>query len=282
MKAVILAIFAIGGSSAWAQVDMTSKEALGILEGVHWERIGKRTHFALEKAEAECMTLSNYDDRIDFDCIVKRPGQEAVLGRRDLEWIAQSAERKLPSWGLKLSGGRTDVLCFSGGNCQLTGRLSEEEEKGLYCRTLIHTRSWRSLLEKNRSEASVTIDELKCTAEARTGFAGRKKTSVTAEIRTRSGVETVLGLDRFHFVGASLEGTIDEEVACRSIRETFPVGQPIRAIIERELIENGRTSIRNTERGLVETVTLDFMGAFSFGGLKTKRVSQGDFCAYPD
>lgn len=278
MKIIISSIvLTLSGLQAMAQVNITDKEAQTIIDGVHWEKLGKRTQFQLANAKAECMTLSNYDNKVDFDCVINNSGHEVVLGKRDLESIIHYTGQKLPQEGLNLKTGRANMLCFMSGKCKLTTTLSLEEERHLYCNMTSHSRHAGSLLEKTSGEKTVIVESVDCRAEGIFDFMGNAYTIIAAKLKIRGSIGTTLDVDTFHSSG-SAPGIVDEKVACQTIHETLGRNRQI-ALVERQLSDNEITSIRNTDRELFEEVTLRFPNNVILNGTKNKRIVEGAFCA---
>lgn len=275
MKHVITAILALSALPAMAQVEITGKEAQAIIDGIKWEKLGKRTAFQLTHAAADCMTLSNYDNKVDFDCAISNGREEVVLDRRELETLVHYTGERLPKEGLRLQAERGSSLCFTNGDCQLTPTLTPEQEKHLYCNMTSHSRYTGSLLEKISGEQQVYIESVQCKAEPSYDFLGNKHTIVTAALKIKGNIGSILGIETFHTWG-SLPGVVEEEVACRKILELR--GQQS-ARVERELSNNETTSIRNTDRGLFEKINLRFPSNLNFNGGKSKQTEKGAFCA---
>ena len=121
MKTIISILVALFSMQALANLQLTADQAQTIIDDIQWEKLGQRSYYNMGNIHVECMTLSNYDDNVDFDCIIKNDFSEVVLDKRELAWISNIPNKKLSKSGLKTRNERSEMHCFQ---CSSTRAIS--------------------------------------------------------------------------------------------------------------------------------------------------------------
>jgi len=272
MRTFLILLGVLNSLSIFGQVTVTKQDAEKIISEVKWKELGTRLKVSLSEAEAECMTLTNYDDKVDFDCIVSNGSEEADISKADLQRIIRTADS-----GLSTVADRVNMTCNKGGKCLLSNRLSKEEQYHRYCYMTSHTSYGGKLIEESVFNGKIVVDSISCKTTPSFNSLGESRTIIEAELIVKENFGTTLEVDTFHYWN-SVSGTVSSYEACDSINRTFK-DEEVTAKVERELVKTEWTSIRNSDKSLYEKVGLTFANGIFFNGGETKQVSQGKFCS---
>lgn len=279
MKKLILALIAFSSVQAQAKLEITKQDAQKIIDTIKWEKLGARTEIRLSQADAECMTLNNYDNKVGFDCIIKNSEKEVVLSRRDIEQGLHYMDENLLDTGLLLTQDRAQMRCFETGKCELIKTLSTSEEKHRYCFMTVHRAFGGKLVKEDNYKTTVKIKSVDCKAQWSEDFLGNPHTLTTSTVEIESGIETDLGIHTFHSSG-SVSGHVSSSVACAAINDTLDNGKSeITATVETRHVQQESTSIRNSDKRLIEQIRLSFANNVFLSASERKQTEKGAFCA---
>lgn len=263
-----------------AQIELIKTDAELILNQVVWQGLGARSQHTLSKGQAECMTLTNYDNVVDFDCIITQANHEVDVSKRDLQGIVTYTSRPIsPKWGFSTRFDRAKVFCKHSKVCELTKSMSFEDERHRYCYMTSHTRYTGRRLEETSAQQTIQVGSSRCSTRVGSDFLGNTHTTVQMEISIADGLGSTHGVNKL-FSGDSFEGNVSTAEACEEFYSLFGgVNSHFNVLVDRKLSESEWTSIRNTNKAEHEDVTVTFANGRVFRGSANQASETGSYCA---